>query len=214
MKVEIWSDLICPFCYIGKRNFEKALGQFSHKDKVEVIWKSFMLNPDMETNPEKNINQYLAEIKGWTLDHAKNMHEHVTKMADKVGLNYDFDRIIVANSLDAHRLIQLAKTKSKGDEAEERLFKAYFIEGKNIADHSTLIQMGTDIGLKPDEIREMLAGNAFIDVVRNDVNEAEQKGITGVPFFVIDGKHTVNGAEPSGIFLKALNDALEEEKRL
>ena len=131
MKVEIWSDVMCPFCYIGKRRFEAALLKFEHKDEVEIIWKSFQLNPHMKTDPEKNINQYLAEIKGWTLDQAESMNERVTQMAKAEGLHYDFDKAIVANSFDAHRLIQLAKTHNKGDEAEERLFKAYFSEGKN-----------------------------------------------------------------------------------
>src|SRR3954466_14673373 len=109
MKVEIWSDIMCPFCYIGKRKFENALAKFEHKEEVEIVWKSFQLNPQMETDPGKNINQYLAEIKGWSIDEAKAMNDRVTDMAKQVGLNYDFDKAIVANSFNAHRLIQLAK---------------------------------------------------------------------------------------------------------
>src|ERR1044072_2264180 len=119
MKVEIWSDVMCPFCYIGKRKFEHALEQFPHKDEVEITWKSFQLNPAMKTEPGKNINQYLAEIKGWTIDRAKEMNDHVSKMAEEVGLHYDFDKAVVANSFDAHRFIQFAKKQSKGDAAEE-----------------------------------------------------------------------------------------------
>lgn len=124
MKVEIWSDVMCPFCYIGKRRFEKALEQFQEKDSIEVVWKSFQLNPAMITEPGKNINQYLSEIKGWSLAQAKQANDYVTSMAKELGLNYDFDKAVVANSFDAHRLVQLAKVNGKGDTVEEQLFKA------------------------------------------------------------------------------------------
>ena len=131
IKVEIWSDVMCPFCYIGKRKFESALAQFKDKDKVEIVWKSFQLNPNQITDPSKSTVQYLAETKGWSMDYTRSTIQHVTGMAESVGLHYDFDKAVVANSFDAHRLIQFAKSKGKGDAAEERLFKAYFTEGKN-----------------------------------------------------------------------------------
>src|ERR1700744_3335374 len=118
MKIEIWSDVMCPFCYIGKRRFEDALQQFAHKNEVEVEWKSFQLNPDMKTDPSLNINQYLADIKGWNLDYARQMNDHVTEMAAQVGLEYDFDKAVVANSFNAHRLSHLAKKHGLGDAAE------------------------------------------------------------------------------------------------
>jgi len=130
MKVEIWSDIMCPFCYIGKRRFENALKEFPHKDDIEIVWKSFQLNPAMKTDPGKNINQYLSEVKGWSLTQARQANDYVTKMAKEVGLYYDFKKVVVANSFDAHRLIQLAKVNGKGDEMEEQLFKAYFTEKK------------------------------------------------------------------------------------
>ena len=125
MKIEIWSDVMCPFCYIGKRRFEDALQQFEHKDKVEVEWKSFQLNPGMKTDPSQNISQYLADVKGWDLDYAKQMNAHVTEIAAEVGLTYDFDKAVVANSFNAHRFSHLAKKHCLGDAAEEALFKAY-----------------------------------------------------------------------------------------
>jgi predicted DsbA family dithiol-disulfide isomerase len=210
MKVEIWSDIMCPFCYIGKRKFEAALAQFPHKDQVEIEWKSFQLNPDMKTEEGKNINQYLAEIKGWSAEQAETMNERVTKMAQMVGLNYDFDKAIVANSFDAHRLIQLAKQNKKGDVAEERLFKAYFTEGKNTADHKTLIQLGTDIGLDSEEVKKMLESNAYADEVDKDIQEAYQIGVKGVPFFVVDRKYAVSGAQESEVFLETMNKVWEE----
>ena len=211
MKIEIWSDVMCPFCYIGKRRFESALAKFEHKEQVEIIWKSFQLNPQMVTDPQKNINQYLAEIKGWTLDQAESMNNRVTQMAAAEGLHYDFDKAIVANSFDAHRLIQLAKTHNKGDEAEERLFKAYFSEGKNTADRSTLIQLGTEIGLEKNEVVKMLEGNSFATEVQKDISEARQVGIDGVPFFLIDRTYGISGAQQTEIFLETLNKSWMEK---
>lgn len=210
MKVEIWSDVMCPFCYIGKRRFENALQQFPYKSEIEIVWKSFQLNPGMKTQPGKNINQYLAETKGWTLDYAKKMNEQVTNMAKEVGLQYDFDKAVVANSFDAHRLIQLAKANGKGDEMEERLFKAYFTEGRNTADHETLILLGTEIGLDPLTIKTLLDSNVYADKVEQDIYEAQQIGVGGVPYFVFNDRYAVPGAQASETFSGALNKAWEE----
>jgi predicted DsbA family dithiol-disulfide isomerase len=213
MKVEIWSDIMCPFCYIGKRRFENALQQFPGKEDIEIVWKSFQLNPAMKTEPGTSINEYLAEAKGWTLDYAKKMNAHVTNMAKEVGLQYDFDKAVVANSFDAHRLIQLAKANRKGDEMEERLFKAYFTEGKNTADHATLIQLGTEIGLDPAIITKVLASNEYADKVEQDIYEAQQIGVRGVPYFVLNDRYAVSGAQASETFLGALNTAWGEWKK-
>lgn len=198
---------MCPFCYIGKRRFESALEKF--KQPVEVEWKSFQLNPDMRTDPSKNINQYLSEIKGWPLEEAKKVNDRVTAMAAEVGLRYDFDKAVVANSFDAHRLIQLAKKNNKGDAMEERLFKAYFTEGKNIADHNVLLDLGKEIGLDGSEVESLLASNEFSSDVNHDIDEAHEIGVRGVPFFVIDRKYGVSGAQPVEAFLEALNKASE-----
>ena len=213
MKVEIWSDIMCPFCYIGKRRFETALQQFPGKEDIEIVWKSFQLNPSIKTEAGKNINEYLADIKGWTIDYAKQMNAHVTNMAKEVGLHYDFDKAIVANSFDAHRLVQLAKANRKGDEMEERLFKAYFTEGKNTADHATLIQLGTEIGLDPATIKKVLASNEYADKVEQDIYEAQQIGVRGVPYFVLNDRYAVSGAQATETFLGALNKAWGEWKK-
>ncbi|GAB2534298.1 DsbA family oxidoreductase [Spirosoma aerophilum] len=210
MDVEIWSDVMCPFCYIGKRKFEHALDQFAHKDQVNVVWKSFQLNPDMKTEPGKNINQYLADIKGWSLDQAKSMNARVTAMAQEVGLTYDFDKAVVANSWDAHRLIQLAKKHGLGDAIEERLFKAYFTEGRDTSDHTTLLELGTEIGLDPDAVQQLLATDQLAEDVNQDVYEAQQVGARGVPFFVLDRRYAVSGAQQPETFLSALNTAWAE----
>ena len=210
MKIQIWSDVMCPFCYIGKRRFEQALEQFEHKNEIEVEWKSFQLNPNLVTDPTININQYLADIKGITIDHAKQLNDHVTEMAAEVGLTYDFDKAIVANSFDAHRFTHLAKQNGLGDQAEEALFKAYFTEGKNIADHETLAELGEQIGLDKDEVAHTLKGNKYAINVNQDIAQAQQLGIRGVPFFVMDMKYGVSGAQAVDTFTQTIEKAYSE----
>lgn len=213
MKVEIWSDVMCPFCYIGKRRFENALQQVSFKDDIEVEWKSFQLNPSLQYQPGKNINQFLAEHKGISLERAKEMNDYVTNMAAAEGLQYNFDKAVVANSFDAHRFSHLASKYGKGDAAEEALFKAYFTEGKNISDHETLVQLGTDIGLDSAEVKQVLENKAYANEVHNDIAEAEALGVRGVPFFVLDRKYAVSGAQAAEAFHQALEQAYNEWKK-
>lgn len=210
MKIEIWSDVMCPFCYIGKRRFEDALQQFEHKDQIEVEWKSFQLNPDMKTDPSVNINQYLADVKGWNLDYAQQMNNQVTEMAAQVGLTYDFNKAVVANSFNAHRLSHLAKKHGLGEAAEEALFKAYFTEGKNIDDKDTLIDLGVSIGLNAEEVKQTLESDAYADEVRYDITEAQQLGIRGVPFFVMNNKYGVSGAQAAPVFSETLEKSFAE----
>ncbi len=210
MKVEIWSDVMCPFCYIGKRKFEKALSQFSNNEAIEIEWKSFQLNPQMKTEPTKSINQYLTEVKGWTLDYAKEMNDHVSAMAAEEGLNYNLDKSVVANSFDAHRFVQMAKKQNKGGEAEEQLFKAYFTDSKNIADHTVLIELGKNIGLDPSALKQMLESNLYAEEVQKDSYESRQVGVRGVPFFVFNQKYAVSGAQDSQVFLSTLRKSWEE----
>lgn len=210
MKVEIWSDVMCPFCYIGKRKFEAALAQFEGKENVQVEWKSFQLNPSLKTDAGKNINAYLAEIKGWTIEQAKEMNARVAAMAKEAGLNYDFDKVIVANSFDAHRLVQYAKRKNLGDAMEEALFRAYFIEGKDTSDHATLISLAQEAGLDEGETKRILASGIFSDEVEEDIEQAAQLGVRGVPFFVFDRKYAVSGAQPVEVFLQTMRKAAEQ----
>lgn len=214
MKVEIWSDVMCPFCYIGKRRLEAALEQFPHRDQVEVVWKSFQLDPGLKTDPAKSVKQSLAEKKGWSPAQTDQAMAHVVNMAKEVGLTYHFDKAVVANSFDAHRFSHLAKKYGKQDEAEERLFAAYFIEGKNTADHQTLVQLGTEIGLDGAEIAAVLSGNDYAGDVQTDIYESRQVGVTGVPFFVFGDKYTVSGAQSSALFLQVLEKVWAEALRL
>ncbi|CAL1518034.1 DsbA family oxidoreductase [Chitinophaga sp. MM2321] len=210
MKVEIWSDIMCPFCYIGKRKFEAALEQFPGKDKIEVEWKSFQLNPDMKPQPGKDVYDYVADIKGQSRDWSLQIHEQMTNTAKEVGLTYNFDKAVIANSFDAHRLIQLAKQQQLGDAAEERLFRAYFTEGKDMSDHATLIELGGEIGLSKEAVAAMLQSGDLATEVNKDCREAQQLGASGVPFFVLDRKYGVAGAQPVGAFSQALSQAFGE----
>lgn len=210
MKVEIWSDIMCPFCYIGKRHFEAALQQFDHAADIEIEWKSFQLDPTIEADASKNVYQYLAEKKGFSEEQSIQMHQHVTDMAKAAGLEYRFDKAVVANSFKAHRLIQLAKKNGLGDAAEEALFKAYFMEGKNVSDDATLISIGTSIGLAEAAVQNYLAGDAGTAEVENDIEEAQQIGVRGVPFFVFDRKYAVSGAQPAASFTEVLDKSFGE----
>jgi len=205
MKVEIWSDIVCPFCYIAKRNFERALGRFEHRAHVAIIWKSFQLNRHLVTTPGKNLDEYLAEIKGCTLSHAREMNNHVTLLAEKAGLEYNLDRAVVANSFNAHRLMHLAEKSGCQDQLAELLFKAYFTDGKNIADRETLVSIGSEAGIEKGKITRVLEGNDFSEQVAEDMSEARQYRIHGVPHFILNGSIAVSGAQDPEVFLDALD---------
>lgn len=213
MKIEIWSDVMCPFCYIGKKRFDTALEKFQHKDEVEVEWKSYQLNPHLTTQTDKNINEYLAEHKGISIEEARSLNEHVTAMAAEVGLTYKMDEAVVANSFMAHRMTHFAKTKGKQSELEELLFKSYFTEGKNIDDLETLLQLGEEIGLDKNELKSILEGNQFAEDVQKDIYEAHQVGLKGVPFFVYNNQYGISGAQPKELFEQTLQQAYDEWKK-
>jgi len=210
MKIKIWSDVRCPFCYIGKRKFEMALEKFQHKNDVEVEWQSFELDPTLVTQPDVNATVHLSEIKGISKERANEMQQYVTQVAKEVGLNFNFDKTIVANSFNAHRLIQFAKSKGFGNEAEEALFKAHFIEGKNIDNKEVLLHIAINIGLDENETTKMLASNAFAKEVKQDEMQAQDLGISGVPFFVLNDKYAVSGAQSPETFLQAMEQTWKE----
>lgn len=213
MRIEIWSDIMCPFCYIGKKRFDDALAQFEHKDEVEIEWKSFMLSPDLKTDPTKNNNQFLAEHKGISLEEATGMNNYVTDMAAQAGLTYDFNKAIVANSFNAHRFSHFAKQYGKQNEAEEKLFAAYFTEGKNIDDAETLMAMAAELGLDVTKLANVMGSGAYAKDVMADIDEAQELGIRGVPFFVLNRKYAISGAQETAVFLDTLQKAYAEEAK-
>lgn len=212
MKVEIWSDIVCPFCYIGKRRFEKTLADFPHREQIEVEWKSYLLNPNLVTQLNKSLSHYLAESKGISIQEARSLNDHLTKMAADEGLVYKLEQAVVANSKRAHRMIHYAKSKGKQSEMKERLFAAYFTESKNIDDRTTLIELGEDIGLNRKELEEVLSTEKFEDAIMQDIYEAHQVGVKGVPFFVYNNQYGISGAQPIELFEQTLNQSYQEWK--
>jgi predicted DsbA family dithiol-disulfide isomerase len=213
MKVEVWSDVVCPFCYIGKTHFDEALAQFAQKENIEFVWKSFQLNPDLETNTEQSLYEHLAESKGISLEQAEGMGIHAALMGKAAGIELNFDKSVVANSFNSHRLIHFAKANGKQQEMKSCLFKAYFTEGKNIDDTETLITLAKEIGLNADEARSVLESDKYASDVKDDINESQQLGVRGVPFFVFDRKYAISGAQPTEAFLETLEKAFAEWRK-
>lgn len=208
--VEIWSDLVCPFCYIGKRNFEAALDRFAQKDRVKIIWKSFELDPVAAFKPGVSIHEALAAKYGQSVEWAKKTTAQVADMAAGVGLMFAFDRTAPTNTFDAHRLIHLAARHGLQDKAEERLFAAYFIEGKQIGGKAVLAALAGEIGIPPDEAATLLGGDGYSKEVRDDEEEGRELGVNAVPCFIINRKLMVKGAQPPEAFLKALEAAAKD----
>lgn len=210
MKIEIWSDVMCPFCYIGKRHFEEALNKFEHKDKLDIEWKSFQLDPTLPQESIYSYTGYLAQKRNVSEDQALEMLSQVENMAKDAGLTYHMAQSIIVNSFNAHRVIQYAKEHNKGDEMEESLFKAFFTDGQNIADPNLLSNLATQIGLSKEGVETALADDKYAYAVRSDIDEARQIGVTGVPFFVMDRKIAVSGAQPSNHILDTINKAFSQ----
>lgn len=215
MKVEIWSDIMCPFCYIGKRHYEQALQSFTDSAHTEVVWKSFQLDPTIPEQVEKNLtaSHYLASRKGISLEQVEAMHAQVTQMAKNAGLEYHLDQALVYNSFKAHRIIQFATTKGLGHVAEEIFFAAHFTHNKDLGNTETLISLGQEIGLSESEIQEALTNDVYAYKVKQDIQEAQQIGVTGVPFFVFNRKYAVSGAQPTEVFLQTLEKSFAEWRK-
>lgn len=210
MKVDIWSDVRCPFCYVGKKKFEKALQNFAHSQEIKIQWHSFQLDPNLQTQPDKNPYEFFSEIKKVTAEQAKMMHEHAANAGKEIGIDFNFDDSKVANSFRAHLLIQLAKTKNLANEMEEALFRAQFLEGKNIDDEATLIEIGTTAGLTEQEIKDALNSDEMAYLVKQDMQIAAQLGINAVPFFVFNDKYGVSGAQQPALFQEVLEKSWAE----
>ncbi|GGK07353.1 DSBA oxidoreductase [Lentibacillus kapialis] len=211
MKIEVWSDFVCPFCYIGKRRMEFALEQFSHRDDVEIGYKSYELDPEAEVNPGQNMHEYLSSKKGMSLEQAKSMNESLREQAAEAGLTYNFDTMQHTNTFDAHRVAKYADEKGKGKEMTERLLKAYFTDSELISDHATLIKLAGDVGLDENEVTALLKVDDYAIHVRADEEQARQLGVQGVPFFVFNDKYAVSGAQPQEAFNEVLEKVWEEE---
>jgi predicted DsbA family dithiol-disulfide isomerase len=205
MKIEIWSDVVCPWCYIGKRRFETALARFEHAGEVEVEWKSFELDPNAPVR-RGSTAEHLARKYGMTLEQVARSHERMTALAAAEGLEYHLDETQGGNTFDAHRLLQLAKARGLGGELKERLLRAYFTEREPIGEREVLVRLGGQLGL--EDAAEVLASDAYADAVRRDEHEARLLGISAVPFFVVDRYYGIEGAQPPEAILDTLTRAV------
>ncbi|WP_054704524.1 DsbA family oxidoreductase [Bacillus sp. JCM 19041] len=209
MQVEIWSDIACPFCYIGKRKFEQALEEFP--EKVEVTYKSFQLDPSAPKNSSESMVEVLAKKYNMPIEKAKEMNTQVTAQAAEVGLTYQLENISVVNTMDAHRLSHYAKEQGKMGEVMELLLKAHFTEGKHVGKPETLKEIAASAKLDEEAVAALLENDAYKDQVERDQQEGSQIGVQGVPFFVFNRKYAVSGAQPKEAFLQVLEKVKEED---
>ncbi|MFP3831363.1 DsbA family protein [Chryseobacterium sp. SIMBA_028] len=210
MKIEIWSDVMCPFCYIGKNNFEQALEKLPFKGEVEVEWKSFQLDPTLDSNKTQNTIQYFREKKGVPESQATQMLTQVTQMGKGAGIDFDFEKALITNTFNAHKLLHLAKKYNKSNEMEEALFIAHFIDGQNVGDTEVLVSLAEKLGIDKDEARQAVTSDQLDYEVNQDILEARNNGVSGVPFFVLNGKYAVSGAQPVEVFENALQQTYKE----
>ncbi|ANU26472.1 DsbA family oxidoreductase [Planococcus versutus] len=211
MRIEVWSDYVCPFCYIGKRTLEKALVQSGFESQADVSYKAYQLNPDTPVDSVVSTYDSLVNKFGKTIEQAKEMTEGIAQHARSVGLEYDFDNMVEANTLAAHRLVKWAKTYEKDGELTEKLMDEYFIQAKNVGNYEVLVASAESIGLPGDEAKKVLESDRFMAQVQVDIAEAGQIGVQGVPFFVVNRKYALSGAQPVEAFVEALEQIAEEE---
>ncbi len=209
MEVEIWSDVVCPWCYLGKRRFESALALFDHADDVRITWRAFELDPNAPKASDVPLVELIAKKYGLTAQAVQESNRRITELAAVEGLQYRLDLAKSANSFDAHRLIRLASDAGLADVAEERLFRSYFSEGGRISDRRELTDIAVEIGLDRSTVEEVFAGDAYVSEVRADEALAMDLGISGVPFFAIDRRYGISGAQDVETMVKALNAAWE-----
>ena len=210
VKIEIWSDVVCPWCYIGKRRIENALAEFAHADEVEVHWRSYQLDPGAPTEPTERASAMIARKYGQTADGAQQMQDRVEAVAAEEGLVYRLSETLHLNTVDAHRVIHLAHAEgghALQGRVKEALLRAYFTDARNVADHAVLREVAVGAGLDAARVDEVLGSREFEADVHADAAQAQAYGATGVPFFVIDDKYGVSGAQPTEAFTQVLDRA-------
>ena len=207
MRVEIWSDVVCPWCYLGKRRFETALAARPDPDDVEVVWRSFELDPDAPRRREGDLVGHIARKYGIGVEQARASQARLTALAAREGLEYHLEDAKPGNTLDAHRLLHWARDRGRQDALKERLLRAYLVEGAPIGERATLTRLAADVGLAGEEAASVLERDAYVDAVRSDEVEGAALGITGVPFFVIDRRYGVAGAQDASVIAEVLERA-------
>jgi len=208
--IEIWSDIMCPFCFLGKRKFEQALEQFEGKNQVQIEWKSFQLNPELVTDTAMSVTDYLCDVKHISREQATQMNAFIGQSGKAVGIDYHFDNVVLYNTMLAHRVLHYAKSIGQHHEAEERFFLAHFTEGKNLDDAQTLLELAEEMKWDKSAVQQIIDTDEYTHEVRMDMYEAQQLGISGVPFFLFNEKIGVSGAQDPSVFLEALREAAEK----
>lgn len=209
LRIDVWSDIACPWCFVGKRRLEQALQQFPHAEHTQVVWRAFELDPaaPKERDPAISNNERLAKKYGMSVEQARLNSNRLVQVARGEGLAFDFDRLRSGNTFDAHRLVHLAQQRGLQDAMKERFLKAYLEEGALMSDPGALTRLATEVGLDEGEVADVLASDMFSEAVREDEDEARQLGINGVPCFVFDGRLAVSGAQSPQVLLSALHQA-------
>lgn len=202
--VEVWSDVMCPFCYLGHTVLHEAIDAFEHADRVQVRYRSYQLMPDLPTDTPTDLNALLSQRQGVTAEQLEAGHRQLMQRGAEAGLEYRFDQTITINTRTAHRLTHFAASQGAGEAMVDALFRAHFTDGKNIADIDTLVTLAGAAGLDENTARDALSGDAFDTDVTADVDAARQRGIQGVPYFLIDGTYALSGAQPRDAFVRAL----------
>ena len=213
MNVEIWSDVVCPWCYIGKRRFEAALARFEAADTVEITWRSFQLNPDYRVGIREPHDTHLAHKLGATAAQVAQLNERVVALAAAEGLEYHFETYVTVNTFDAHRVTHLARALGLGLPIHERLLRAQLVEGEILDDPDTLVRLAAEVGVPEAETRRVLGTDAYAAEVEADIREAHAIGVNGVPFFVLDRRYGISGAQPAELFLQAMTQAAAEARQ-
>lgn len=207
LQIEIWSDIACPWCFIGKRRLEEALAQFPHRDRVDITWRSFQLDPQLPARFDGAESDYLHLRRGIPRQQVQAMFAHTTAQARTVGLHYDFDRVVVANSLPAHQLLHLARKYGVADAVKEALLTARFLTGDDTGDVATLVRIGSECGIPAGDVRSALQDGTYLADVRAEIADAHHRGISGVPYFVLGGGSVISGAQTVPVFAAALAEA-------
>lgn len=211
MTIEIWSDVMCPFCYLGSHRLKQALSQIEIDEKIEIKWKSFQLNPQLKTDLSINVYQYLSKEKGIAESQLKAQMQNIATAGKTIGLDYKFEDIVVANTFKAMQLIKAADEQNLQTEIEEKLFEAYFTLGQNVDDITTLLSIATQAGMNTENLSDKLNNNVYAGAVMADLAEAEQLNIHSVPFFIFDRKYAISGAQDSSAFVGVIQKTYEEK---
>lgn len=212
LRIDIWSDIACPWCYVGKRRLEAALAQFEHRDEVEIVWRAFELDPSAPRVRDTSVSyaERLGKKYGASTAQAQGMIDRMTQVAREDGLDFHFEIAQPGNTFDAHRVLHLAHERGKQDAVKERFLRGYLTEGEAIGEVATLVRLAADAGLDEEEVRATLLSNAYEKEVRADEREARENGISAVPFFVLGRRYAVSGAQPADLLLRALKQAWNE----